>query len=158
MIEGAGIGACVLDDRRVLQMLAEVGVAAVIAGKPVGQQMGLGGDIRLEKGAQFSARRGRQHGDAGVAGKEAMLTLDGMPMLSHAVFWRRHLLHGDDDQALVGVLRAAAATGGIAAAADESLVGFQKAVQRAGRVLAQPMAQLVRHGPGGLVGHFKLPL
>jgi len=140
--EGAGIGARVLDDRRVLQMLAEIGVVAVIAGKPVGQQMGLGCDIRLEKATQFSARRGRQHGDAGVAGKKAVLTLDGMPVLSLAVLRRRHLLDGGNDQALIGVLRAAAGTGGIATAADEGLVGFEKAVQRAGRVLAQPSRSL----------------
>ena len=43
--EFAGIGAVVLDHRGVLQILAEIGVAAAIAGKPVGQQMRIGGDI-----------------------------------------------------------------------------------------------------------------
>jgi hypothetical protein len=58
--ELAGIGCCALDHRRVLQMLAEASVAAAIAGKPVGQEMGLGCNVRLEEGAEFGARRGRQ--------------------------------------------------------------------------------------------------
>ena len=94
----------VLDHRGVLQMLAEGGVAAPIAGEPVGQQMRTGRDIGLEEGAEFGAGRGRQHGDAGVAGKEAVLALDRMSVLSLLVLRRRHLLDGGDDQALVGVL------------------------------------------------------
>jgi hypothetical protein len=47
-----------VDHRRVLQMLVEAGVAAAIAGKPVGQEMGPGHDVRLEEGAEFGARRG----------------------------------------------------------------------------------------------------
>ena len=43
--EFSGIGAVVLDHRGVFQILAEIGVAAAIAGKPVGQQMRIGGDI-----------------------------------------------------------------------------------------------------------------
>src|SRR5262245_7518382 len=62
--EVAGIGAVVLDHRRVLEMLGEIGVTAAIAGKPVGQQMRIGGDIGFEKGPQFGPRRRRQHGDA----------------------------------------------------------------------------------------------
>src|ERR1700731_2005717 len=57
--ERAGIGGFALDHRRVLQMLAEAGVTTAIAGKPVGQEMGLGCNVRLEKGAEFGARRGR---------------------------------------------------------------------------------------------------
>src|SRR6516164_11248706 len=75
--ERAGIGAFVLDHRGVLQMPAEGGVAAAITGEPVGQQMRPGCDIGLEKGAEFGARRGRQHGDPGVAGEEPVLTLYG---------------------------------------------------------------------------------
>ena len=56
--ELAGIGSFALDHRRVLQMLVEAGVAAAIAGKPVGQEMGPGHDVRLEEGAEFGARRG----------------------------------------------------------------------------------------------------
>jgi hypothetical protein len=56
--ERAGIGAFVLDYRGVLQVLAEAGVAAAIAGEPVGQEMGPGRDVRLEEGAEFGARRG----------------------------------------------------------------------------------------------------
>src|ERR1700720_2241096 len=48
--ELAGIGAVVLDHRGVLQILTEIGVAAAIAGKPVGQQMRIGGDIGVEEG------------------------------------------------------------------------------------------------------------
>ena len=42
--ERAGIGAFVLDHRGVLQMLAEAGLAAAIAGEPVGQEMAPGRD------------------------------------------------------------------------------------------------------------------
>jgi hypothetical protein len=58
--ERAGIGAVVLDHRRVLQMLAEGGIAAAIAGEPVGQEMRPGRDITPQKGAELGARRGRQ--------------------------------------------------------------------------------------------------
>jgi uncharacterized protein (TIGR00730 family) len=68
--EFAGIGFFALDHRRVLQMLVEASVAAAIAGKPVGQEMGPGHDVRLEEGAEFGTRRGWQHGDPGVAGEE----------------------------------------------------------------------------------------
>jgi hypothetical protein len=47
---------------------------------------------------------------------------------------------------------------GVAATADEGLVGFQKAAQRPRRVLAQPMAQFVRYGPRRLVGDAQFPL
>ena len=47
--ELAGIGAVVLDHRSVLQILTEIGLAAAIACKPVGQQMRIGGDIGFEE-------------------------------------------------------------------------------------------------------------
>jgi hypothetical protein len=93
-----------------------------------------------------------------ASGKEAVLTLDGVAVLSVAVLWRRHLLDGGDDPALIAVLHAAAGTGAIAAAADEGFVGFEKAVQQAGRVLTEPVAQLVSPGPGGPVGDPELAL
>ena len=77
--EFAGIGAVVLDHRGVFQIVAEIGAA--IAGKPVGQQMRIGGDIGFEEGCQFGPRRRRQHGDAGVTGEEPVLALDGVAML-----------------------------------------------------------------------------
>src|SRR5215813_13146162 len=46
----------------------------------------------------------------------------------------------------------------VAAATDEGLVRFQKAMQRTRRVLAQPVAQLVRHGPGRLIRHTEFAL
>src|SRR5512132_1238600 len=84
-------------------MPSEIGVVAAIAGKSVGQQMRIGGDIGFKKGAQLGARRGRQHGDACIAGEEPMLTLDGVPMFSAPVLRRRHLFDRSDDQAFVGV-------------------------------------------------------
>ena len=45
--EFAGIGALALDHRGVFQMIAEI--SAAIAGKPVGQQMRIGGDIGFEE-------------------------------------------------------------------------------------------------------------
>jgi hypothetical protein len=62
-------------------MRAEIGVAAVMAGKPVGQKMRVGRDVGLANGAQFGAGRGWQHGDAGIAGNEAVLPLDGVAVL-----------------------------------------------------------------------------
>src|SRR5712671_2860359 len=103
-------------------MLAEGGVAAAIAGEPVGQEMRPGRNITPQEGAELGTRRGRQHGDPSVAGEEAMLALHGVPVLSLLVLWGRHLLDGGDDQALVGAGRAASATGRIAAAADEGLI------------------------------------
>src|SRR6266699_151550 len=101
---------------------------------------------------ELGARRGRQHGDPGVAGEEAVLALHRVPVLSLLVLWGRHLLdvglqptdlfRGGDDQALVGAGRAASATRRSAAAADEGLIRLQKAAQRTGRILAQPVAQL----------------
>ena len=41
------------------EVLAEGGIAAAIAGEPVGQEMGPGRDVRLEEGAEFGAGRGR---------------------------------------------------------------------------------------------------
>src|SRR5712671_3472027 len=73
--------------RGVLQMLAEGGVAAAIAGKPVGQQMRIGGDIGFEEGPQLGPGRGRQHGDARIAGEEPVLAPDGVPMLSAPVLF-----------------------------------------------------------------------
>src|SRR5437588_2773422 len=151
--ELAGIGALVLDHRRVLQMLGEGGIAAAITREPVGQEMGPGCDIFFEKGAELGTRCGRQHGDAAVAGEEPVLTLHGMSVFAFLVLRRRHLLDGGDDQALVRVGRAASATCRIAPAADEGLVRLEEAAQRTGRILAQPVAQFVRHGPGRLVRH-----
>src|SRR5258708_28398653 len=109
--ELAGIGSFALDYRRVLQMLAEAGIAAAIAGEPVGQEMGLGRDVRFEEGAEFGAGRGGQPGDPGVAGEEPVLPLDGVPVLSLLVLRSRHLLDRGDDQALVGVVGASPPTG-----------------------------------------------
>ena len=75
-----------------------------------------------------------------------------MPVFCVLILRRRHLLDGGDDQALVGVGRAAPETGGIAPAADEGLVRLEITAQRTGRVFAQPVAQLVGHGPSRLVG------
>jgi hypothetical protein len=46
---------------------------ALIAGKPVGQQVRIGGDIGFEEGPQLGPGRGRQHGDARIAGEDAMM-------------------------------------------------------------------------------------
>src|SRR6516225_2220720 len=156
--ELAGLGALVLDHRGVPQVPAEIGVLTAIAGKAVGQELRIGRDICFEEGAKLGSGGGRQHSDAGVAGKEPVLTLDRMAMLALPVLRCRHLLDGGDDQALIGVLGAAAAAGRIAAAADEGFVGFQKAAQRTRRILAQSMAQLVRHRPCRLIGHAQLAL
>ena len=55
--EFAGVGALALDHWGVLQMLAESGIAAAIAGKPVGQQMRMGRDPRLRGGRLFALRK-----------------------------------------------------------------------------------------------------
>jgi hypothetical protein len=140
--ELAGVGAFVLDHGRVPEVLAEGGITAAISREPVGQEVRLGLDIRPEEGAEFGARRGRQHGDPRVAGKEPVLTLDGMPVFSFLVLRRRHLLDGGDDQALVGVSGASSATCRIAPATDKGLVRLEEAVQPMGGILVQPVAQL----------------
>src|SRR5437764_13133983 len=76
--EGAGIGGFVLDHWRVLQMLAESGVAAAITREPVGQEMRPGRDTLFEEGAEFGTPRGRQHRDAAVTGEEPVLTSGGV--------------------------------------------------------------------------------
>ena len=66
----------------------------MIAGKPIGQQVRIGGDIGFKKGPQFGPGRGRQHGDAGTASEKPVLALDGVPMLSGPVLRCRHLFDG----------------------------------------------------------------
>ena len=62
----AGIGAIDLDHRRVLQMLAEGGIAATIADELVGQGREPAATlINPQEGAELGARRGRQHGHPG---------------------------------------------------------------------------------------------
>src|SRR6266436_10165242 len=107
-------------------MPSVIGVIAAIAGKSVGQQMRIGGDIGFKKGAQLGSRRRRQHGDAGITGEEPVLALDGVPMFSVPVLWRRHLFDSRDDQALVRVGGAATGTCRVTAATDKGLVRFQK--------------------------------
>ena len=85
------------------QIIAEIGGAAAITGKPIGQQMRFGGNIGFQEGAQFGRRRRRQYGDACIAGKEPVLALDGVPMLSARVLRRRHLFDGAHDQAFAGL-------------------------------------------------------
>src|SRR6266850_3151852 len=124
-------------------MLGQSGIAATITREAVGQQMGPGRDIVFEESAELGTRRGWQHGDAGVAGEEAVLAFHGMPVFSVLVRQRRHLLDGGDDQALVRVGRAASATGRTASTANEGLIRLEEAAQRTGRVFAQPVAQLM---------------
>jgi hypothetical protein len=93
--ELAGIGAHALDHRGMLQILAEIGAA--IAGKPIGQQMRIGGDIGFKKGPQFGTGGCRQHGDAGITGNEPVLALDGVAVFAAIVLRRRYLLYSSDD-------------------------------------------------------------
>ena len=86
-----------------------------------------------------------------------MLAPDGVAGFFAPPLWRRYF-DGSYDQALVGVGGAATGTCRVTAATDEGLVGFQKAVQWTRRILAQTIAQLVRHGPGRLIRHGEFPL
>src|SRR5262245_58340754 len=63
-----------------------------------------------------------------------------VPMLSAPVLRRRHLFDGSDDKAFVGVGGAATGACPVAAATNEGLVRFQKAVQRTQRIIVQPVA------------------
>ena len=114
--------------------------------------------VGFEKRPQFGPGCRRQHGDAGITGEKPVLALDGVPVLSAPVLWRRHLLDGSDDQAFIRVGGAAAGAFRVAAATNEGFVCLQKAVQRTRRILAQPMAQLVRHRPGRLIRHTEFAL
>ena len=73
--ERADIGAVRPGPPGCASMLVEGGIAAAIAGEPVGQEMRPGRDISGQNGAG----RGRRHGDPGVAGKTAVLALDRAP-------------------------------------------------------------------------------
>src|SRR5208337_3753284 len=55
--ELAGVGTAVLDHRGVLEVLAEAGIAAAIAGEPVGQEVRLGCDPRLRGGRLLALRK-----------------------------------------------------------------------------------------------------
>lgn len=156
--EFGGIGCSVQDHRGVFEVIAESGVASLIGFKTIRQQMRLGRDIGLEESAEFHGIGGRQHGDPGIPGEKAVLALHGMAVLTLLVPGRRRLLNGGDNHALIRICGAAARTCGVTPAADESLVGFQEAAQRRGRILAQSMLQFVRHGPGRLVGNAQFPL
>src|SRR6516164_11698744 len=79
-------------------------------------------------------------------------------MLSAPVLRRRHLFDRSNDQAVVGVGGAATEACRVTAATNEGLVRFQKAVQWTRPILAQPMAQLVCHGPGRLIRHIQFAL
>ena len=71
-----------------LQMLVEGGVAAAVAENP-SRSAGVlrpSRDISGQKGAELSARRGRQHGDPGGAGVEAGVALDRMPVFALRFF------------------------------------------------------------------------
>jgi hypothetical protein len=87
----------------VFQIIAEIGVAAAIAGKPVGQQARIGGDIRFKKGPQFGPRRRRQHGDSGITGEQPVLALDGVPMLPAPVLRHRSLATAATTRLLSGL-------------------------------------------------------
>src|SRR5258705_3601042 len=105
--------------------------------------MGSGCNVRLEEGTEFGARRGRQHGDPGVAGEEPVLALYGMAVFSFLVLRRRHLLDRGNNQALVTGCRAASGTCRIAPAADESLVRLEGTTQQSGGGFSQTLARTV---------------
>src|SRR6516165_2513947 len=94
----------------------------------------------FKKDPQFGPARRRQHSDASITGEEPALALDGVSMFSAPVLRRRHLFDRSNDQAFVGVGGAATRTCRIAAATNEGLVRFEKAVQWTRPILAQPMA------------------
>src|SRR3984893_18335301 len=77
--ERASVGAFVLDHGGVPEVFAEGGIAAAIAGEPVGQEVRLGLDIRLEEGAEFGAGGGRQHGDPRLPAKNPCWRLTACP-------------------------------------------------------------------------------
>ena len=92
------------------------------------------------RGDPASPGRRRQHGDAGITSEEPVLALDGVPLLAAPVLRRRHLFDGSHDQAFVGIGGAATGACRVAAATNEGLVRFEKAVQWTRPILAQPMA------------------
>lgn len=156
--EGSGVGARPLDHWRVFQVVTEGGVTTLVAHEAVRQQVRLGHDIRFDEGAEFDAAGGRQNGYPETTGVKSVLALYGVSVLSSLVLRRGHLLDDRDDQALVRVLRATTRTCRITPTTDECLVRFEKTANRAVRVFAQPMAELVGHGPGRLVRHTQFSL
>ena len=154
--EFAGIGAVVLDHRGVFQIRAEIGAA--IAGKPIGQQMRIGGNIGFKEGPQFRPVAAGSTAMRASPAKNPCWRLTACPCFPLRFFGAGTFSTAATTRLLSGLAVLRPGLVGVAAATNKGLVRFQKAVQRTGRILAQTMAQLVRHGPGRLIRHTQFAL
>ena len=79
--ELGGLGALVLDNGRVFEMVIERCLLTLLAGKAIGHEVRFDGDIVFQEDAQFGSTDCRQHADPGTAGVEAVLSLQRMAMV-----------------------------------------------------------------------------
>ena len=129
-----------MDDRGMLEMNAEGGVAALVSPEVVGQQMRLGGNIKFEEGAKFGGGDLWQDGNLDAPCTRAVLACRSFAAIVPEC---QHLRNGGDKQALIWT----------SPAADKSFVGFQQAIHRTREIFTQSAAQLVCGGPSRLIGY-----
>ncbi len=91
-----------LGHRGVFQVFAKGGVAPLVSFEAVGQEVRASLDIGLEERPELGAGSGRQHGDAGIPGIEAVLALHRVAVLALLVLGRRHLLDRTTTRLLSG--------------------------------------------------------
>jgi len=134
----------------VFQILAEIGVAAAIAGKPVGQQSELRRHCFKKDPSSAPVAAGARR--CGITGEEPVLALDGVPMLSLRFFGAGTFSTAATTRLLSGL-----------AVLRPGLVGSPRPPMKVSSASRKPcsdatdprsaVAQLVRHGPGRLIRH-----
>jgi hypothetical protein len=128
------------------------------AGKPLGQQMRIGGDISFKKGLQFDLRRRRSAPMRASPARNPGWRLTACPCFPLRFFGAGTFSTAATTELLSGlvVLR----QGLVVSPRPPMKVSSapRKPVQRARRILAQPVAQLVRNGPGRLIRHAQFAL
>ena len=110
-------------------MLVEGGVVAAIAGKAVAQQMRVGRDIRLRKGAEFGPGRAGNTAIRTSPAKKPCCRLTACPCLPVLFFGAGTFSTAATTRLLSGCW-CCGRTGRIAAATDEGLVRLEQAAQR----------------------------
>src|SRR4249920_3470640 len=139
---GIGVFTAALNDRVVAEAIGET----VVALQTVSDDASAGLGRAADKAAQIRCGSRRQDGDAGTASDEAAL-LDALALARRG----RDCFDRDRHQALIRIAEATASALGLAAAAIIALIDLDQAVEWIFRPLAQRVAQLVRHQPGGVV-------
>src|SRR5882724_3262232 len=139
---GIGVFTAALNDRVVAEAIGET----VVALQTISDDASAGLGRAADKAAQIRCGSRRQDGDAGTASDEAAL-LDAVALARRG----RDCFDRDRHQALIRIAEATASAFGLAAATIIALIDLDQAVEWIFRPLAQPVSQLVRHQPGGVV-------